>query len=172
MKKAAYYILLAGITGFVSCTYELPPAHKEHAPSVPQAVLDAFGKTYSGALNPAWEEEGPGYQVEFLLNGTEYEVTYSGSGEITESEHEIQLNQLPEVITSYITRNFAGYTMQEAKSTLKEGKEGFEVEITMADSEKELTFDRDGNFISAEDEAGDEDESHDHHEETNNGHDH
>lgn len=120
---------------------------------------DIFKSSTPNAKDIVWEQDGEHTEVEFTENGIEKSILYDSDNNVIQTETAINIDQLPEVVISYISENYAGSEIEEAESL--ENPEGsfFEVEIETAnDEEIELLFSNDGNFIKEVIESDEEDE--------------
>jgi hypothetical protein len=127
--------------------------------NVPEAVKTAFNQDYPNAEDVEWEEEGENYEVEFEDGDTEMEILYDANGTLIQIETEIEVNQLPETILTYIQNNYSNPEIEDAYSIWVAAEEltYYEVEIELEDEERELLFDASGNLLQEEVE-GDEDD--------------
>ncbi|WP_448563227.1 hypothetical protein [Trichothermofontia sp.] len=65
--------------GITSCG-EVDSGEVDSDASVPDAVLQAFNRTYP-KVSPKWELMPYGYEAVFVQDGVEYEAEYSSAGE-------------------------------------------------------------------------------------------
>lgn len=134
---------------------EIDPAN------LPQNILDFISTHYPGIeIEEAELENNGNYEVE-LEN--DIELIFDGDGNFLgqaedendddqgEDEHDINPEDLPQVILDYIAENYPDSTIIEAE------KDDDEYEVTLNNG-VELEFDLEGNFLSAEDGNGEEDD--------------
>src|SRR5882724_9864121 len=116
-------------------------AQKVQEKDVPAVVKSAFQKQYSKVAKAKWSKEGDKFEAEFEVNKEETSVVIDASGNITETETEIETNQLPKEVTEYLKSNYKGQSIREAaKITDAKGTITFEAEI----KGKDLIFDSNG----------------------------
>jgi len=140
MKKLAL-VLAATMIASLSFAQTL----KEKA--VPAAVKTAFQQKYPNAKETKWEKENSNFEAEFEINETDYSVLIDASGNILETEIEIDNNALPSNVKDYVSKNYSGQKIKEAaKITDAKGIVTYEAEIKGED----LLFDSNGNFIKEE----------------------
>jgi hypothetical protein len=119
-------------------------AQKISNKEVPAAVKSAFQKLYPSVSKAKWSKEGANFEAEFDQK-EETSVVIDSSGNILETEVEIQKEQLPKEVFAYVNSNFAGKSIKEAaKITDAKGVITYEAEI----KGMELLFDANGKFIS------------------------
>jgi uncharacterized membrane protein YkoI len=123
-------------------------AQKIKEAEVPAAVKDGFKKQYPNAKVSEWEKEGANFEAEFKHNKVETSVVIDATGSILETEVEIAVKELPAAATEYITKNYAGYKVEEAvKITDSKGNISYEAEVEKGKEEFDLIFDSKGGFI-------------------------
>ncbi len=130
---------------------------------LPQNIIEFLNIHYTGiAIEEAELESNGNYEIE-LEN--DIELIFDGNGNFLgqardendddqgENEQDIHPDDLPDAILDYIAANYEGYSIIEA-----EIEEDGSYDVTLNNG-VELEFDADGNFLSAEDGNGeDEDE--------------
>jgi uncharacterized membrane protein YkoI len=85
------------------------------------------------------------------------EVKAKPDGTIVEIEKEIEAKDLPAAVTAALKAKYPGSEVKEAEEVTKGDKVSYEVEIATADEkELEVTLDRDGKILKAEE--GDEEQ--------------
>ncbi len=137
MKKLAIMI----VAGLVStCTF----AQKMQEKDVPASVKSTFKKDYPSIKEVKWEKEGDKYEASFDLNKIDNSVLFDASGNVIETEVEIELNQLPSGVMDYVKSHYGGQKVKEAaKITDTKGTVTYETEI----KDMDLLFDSNGKFI-------------------------
>lgn len=137
MKKLTLTMVGALIT---SITF----AQKVSDKDVPVGVKSSFQKQYPNVEETKWEIENSNYEAEFEINETDYSVVINPSGNILETEIEINVNELPANMKEYISKNYAGKKVKEAAKIIDAtGMVVYEAEIKGMD----LIFDSKGKFI-------------------------
>lgn len=138
-------------------------AQKLKDTDVPAAVKEGFKKQFPDVKKAEWEKEGANYEAEFDMarvsmdnpkakkEEIEKSAVFSANGELLETEEEIKVNALPASVTEYITKNYAGYKVEEAaKITDNKGAVTYEAEVEKGKEEFDLLFDANGGFLKKE----------------------
>ncbi|GEJ44471.1 PepSY-like domain-containing protein [Chryseobacterium sp. ON_d1] len=137
MRKAA--ILLTMITAVVFIN-----AQKIQQKNVPVMVLKGFQKQFPMVKDAKWEKENGNYEASFKANGTGTSVIIDLSGNILETENQINSNSLSALIKEYIAENYPNQKIKEAaKITDAKGEVTYEAEV----NNKDLIFDSKGKFL-------------------------
>ena len=119
-------------------------AQKMKEADVPAAVKGAFTKAYPNTKAGSWVKENGNFEAEFDFNKAEMSVLIDPSGNITETESEIKMSELPKAVTDYCAKNFAGKKITEVSKIVDaKGVVTFEAEINKMDE----IFSADGTFI-------------------------
>jgi hypothetical protein len=67
--------------------------------NIPQKVLNHFKAKYPSAQVHDWDKERDGsYEVEFTLNGKEWEAYYTADGSWTRTERDASRNEVPKAV--------------------------------------------------------------------------
>jgi hypothetical protein len=136
MKKKTTIFMAIFITTF---SY----AQRISEKNIPSEVKRTFQKQYPGT-KAKWDEENGNYEASFSLNKKDHSVLYDKKGNEQENEVEIEMNELPREILTYLKEHYKGQKIKEvAKITNSKGISTFEVEIRG----KDLIFGSDGNFL-------------------------
>lgn len=137
MKKTIFF-LLAAITCYAAHAQKL----KEH--EIPEQAKSALQKNYPSAQEVKWEKENDGYEASFKLKEAEYSIVVDQSGNITETEVEIKVDELPFEIMNYLIKNYPSQKVTEAaRITKADGSVIYEAEM----KNKELLFDATGKLL-------------------------
>jgi len=119
-------------------------AQKIKEKDVPANVKSALKKAFPKAEKAKWSKEGNNLEAEFVVNKEETSVVIDVSGNILETEVEIEVSQLPKSIVDFVKSNYKGQSIKEAaKITDAKGAFTYEAEIKGRD----LIFSSDGKFI-------------------------
>ena len=111
---------------------------------VPSEVKQAFQNKFTQVKEVKWEKEDGKFEVNFEQGDHEMSAVFTPSGMLEETEMEIKVNELPSVITTYISSNYKGAKVKEAaKITKANGEVNYEAEVKGSD----LIFDKNGKFI-------------------------
>ncbi|MGZ4033737.1 MAG: PepSY-like domain-containing protein [Bacteroidia bacterium] len=137
MKK----IILFAAIGFITITAN---AQKVKEADVPAAVKATFTKTYPNTKAKSWEKENGDYEAEFDLNKVEMSVLIDPNGNITETETEIKVTELPKAVMDYCAKNYPDKKIAEASKIVDaKGVITYEAEINKMD----VLFDANAAFI-------------------------
>lgn len=137
MKKLAFLLTMITAVSFVN-------AQKVQQKDVPASVQKGFQKQFPTVKDVKWGKEKGNYEAGFKINEKETSVIINLSGNILETETEINSSSLSAPIKGYITKNYPNQKIKEAaKITDAKGVVTYEAEI----SGKDLIFDNKGKFI-------------------------
>ena len=130
---------------------------------VPKAVLDAIKAKFPHAkLTGAAKETEDGkttYEVELEFKDQEYTVSATAEGKITEIEREMEIKDLPKIVTEAIKKKYPGAEMEEAEEVTANDKTTYEVVIeTSAEKDMKVTVDPAGKILSEEEIEEDDDD--------------
>jgi hypothetical protein len=116
---------------------------------VPSIVKTNLLKQYPGAKNVVWEKEDGNYEANWGGKSKEdNSVQYSSKGDFIEYVKAIPVSQLPKAVGEYVKTHYKGAKITEAGLvTDAGGKVHYEAEV----NKKDLIFDKEGNFVKAED---------------------
>ncbi len=119
-------------------------AQKLDASKVPAAVKEAFAKKYPKITSVKWEMEDGEYEASFKQDGKSMSTLQDSNGNITETEVDIKVADLPASVTSYVKQHYKGKAIKEgARITKANGEINYEAEVGGTD----LIFDANGKFI-------------------------
>lgn len=129
--------LAAIISGSTSFAQELS------VDKVPAAVQNSFKAKFPASEAKGWElENETDFETDFDLNGKKHSAKFDKQGKWIETETEINVSDLPKSINEAVTKNFAGFKIEETEKAetasqgivyevkLKKGKEVFEVKFS------------------------------------------
>lgn len=117
-----------------------------YAQTPPAAVTTAFKQKFGGAENIKWGKEGATeWEAEFTLKGQKTSANFTGNGTWLETENELPLQALPQVIKEAIEKTYPGWTISEASKT-ETAKNGLIYEVALKNStqKKEVTYKENG----------------------------
>ncbi|MGB7843803.1 MAG: PepSY-like domain-containing protein, partial [Salinimicrobium sp.] len=124
--------------------------------NLPQNILSFIEINYPGVSIEKAEKESNG-NFEIKLSN-DVEIIFDADGEFLgqakdeQDDDDILISELPGVIQNYIGENYPDLSIVEA-----EQKSNGSYEVTLSNG-IELKFDADGNFISADDQNGEDEE--------------
>ncbi|AEW00498.1 hypothetical protein A4D02_24520 [Niastella koreensis] len=140
MKK---YFLVSGILLIAATGFCQEKKEKKEKVEVPSAAEAAFKKSYPTATKTKWGKEGSDFEVNFMDGKKEMSAVYSSSGELKETEVEIEPNELPAGIVTYVKEHYKTEIKEAAKITKANGEINYEAEV----NKKDVIFDKNGKFI-------------------------
>lgn len=155
MKKTV--LLIALVTLFISVHAQENPTNtnSEEQVTVPQSVQDAFLTKFPNALKVNWGIEKAGeYEVEFSQNKSEMSALFDEKGTLLELETEIGESELPTVIKSVLSKDYADFKIDEVEKIEANGITTFEMKAKKDQTILELVFDTTGKLLQKEEKAG------------------
>lgn len=121
---------------------------------VPSAVKNYVKANHPKASAIKWDfdKSDAAYEADFEIEGLEYELILSPSGELIYGEMDVLLVDVPEMIKDYIATNYPGYDVTNAQKIQKGNSTKYEVSMVKTDAQghkkyKNIYFDQDGNVI-------------------------
>lgn len=123
---------------------------------LPPSVHSAFLKAYPHAKPTKYLEElkqgTKTYEIEFDVNGKEFEAFYRADGTLLETEEAIKVADLPSSIVNALKGKYPKSTIKEAEKTLKpDGTlSGYDIEIAEGKKILDVKLDTAGNILSTE----------------------
>jgi hypothetical protein len=144
MNRIIIVLLTAALMSNAAC------AQKISADKVPAAVTSAFKAKFPNATKTSWEMENANeYEAGFKLNGEEVSANFDNTGKWLETETEIKVSALPAAVQAVLTKDFAGFKIEEA-SKIESAKDGncYEAEIEKGEETFDVLFSPDGKMLS------------------------
>ncbi len=139
MKKLLLVITIATIATQVQ-------AQKMKTKEVPLAVSKAFAKSHPTTKDVDWSKDGNNYEVEYDVNKIDMSITYTPTGNVIETEMEINASSLPNGVMEYVKTNYKEDEVKEAsKITDANGVVTYEAEVKGMD----LIFDSKGKYLKS-----------------------
>ena len=126
-------------------------AQKVKESEVPKEVKTAFQKKYAGAKEVKWHKEDGAYEASFDLNKKEQTAMFDNMGMLKETGMRIPKSQLPKAIQSTLSKDYAGYKIEEPEKMLAAGVTTYCVEVEKGGKSSELTFDTAGKLLKTSD---------------------
>lgn len=139
MKKSALVLSIIFALGAGTITAQQMTKGGE----TPVAVKNAFKKEYPQVKKVKFDDEDGKFEAEFKLNGKDMSVTYTANGVKEETETELNVNELPKNIISYIASKKYGKIKEAAKIVKADGAVVYEAEVKKGD----LLFNENGSFL-------------------------
>jgi hypothetical protein len=116
---------------------------------VPEKVKTSFELKFPDAKNVEWAMENDmEWEVEFTMNGVDYSSNFTVVGEWTETEFEMKITELPEVVQTVINSDYSDYNIEGIESS--ETKEGvvYEIALEKEDINVELSISEKGVLLN------------------------
>ncbi len=128
--------------------------------NVPANIKTAFAQKFPKATKVVWSKENDKeWEAEFKMDNKEYSANFDENGLWKETEYEISLTDIPEVVNSTLFKEFAGCKISE--SAISETTDGkvYEFEIKKDGKKVEVSIDINGKVLKQEQgKEGDEDD--------------
>jgi len=139
MNKLKKGMIALVIMGFAGCCQK---------PDVPASVKTAFEEKFVDAKNIKWEKENDSeWEAEFKFQDMEYSANFTADGTWVETEHEIQISDLPTMIKSSVETDYAGFEIGEIEISEKVNGIFYEIEFEQGEEKIELVFDNKGTLV-------------------------
>ncbi|MDG1976182.1 MAG: PepSY-like domain-containing protein, partial [Akkermansiaceae bacterium] len=107
MKNLIVQFLLATVLSFTSFA-DL---------DVPETVKDTFRQKYPNAPEPTWEVDTNGsYEANYRINGVKYRADFTKEGIWTETENNIDFNELPPDVRSAYLLKYSSEDFRDAEA--------------------------------------------------------
>ena len=117
-----------------------------------------FAKLYPNVTKVKWGKEDANFEAEFDMNKTEMSCLFDASGNLLETESEIETSALPKSAADYVAKNYPGQKIKEAAKIVDaKNVTTYEAEV----KEGDLIFDDKGNFLKKVVEADSDDDEKD-----------
>ena len=116
---------------------------------VPAMVSKEFEKKFADATHIKWgKENATEYEADFELKGKKMSANFDVNGNWKETETEININELPQVVVQSVNEKYAGAKISGASEIKKsDGKIIYEADIKMNGKKKEVELFPDGKFV-------------------------
>jgi uncharacterized membrane protein YkoI len=153
MKKTILLLALPIIMVNAYSQEKKENSENEKQVTVSEIIKKAFTKEFPKVEKVKWSEEKAGeFEAEFVMNKIEMSANFDSKGNLIETESEIKESDLPQAIKSVLTKNFAGYKLNEFEKSEAKGIIKYEIEAKKDGIEYELVFDHTGKIISQKEE--------------------
>lgn len=153
MKMTKLIILLAIALFAFACSeqeqeHDMPET--EEVGGTPENIIATFQSKYPNATDVEWEEEDGKWEVEFELDGVEYEAEFDENGEWIETEHEIEVSEIPDVIQNTLDGEYTEYAILEVEKY--DSREGafYEIKLQKGGKIEEAKFYPNGKIMKPE----------------------
>ncbi len=154
MKQIILFCVFSLIAG-------LTHAQKLKDSDVPVSVQSAFSKLFPTATEVKWSKESANeFEAEFKMNKTEKSANFDQTGRWLGTETEIKSAGLPQPVLATISKDFAGYKIEESEKAETPDKGTFyEMELEKGESKIEVQISADGKVLKKEEKKEKEEKS-------------
>ncbi len=139
-----------------SALFLLPAFSKDKKVSieeVPSELKSAFAKQFPQATSVEWEmEKNNKWEAEYKTNGVEYSVCYDANGKWIETEQEISMKDVPEIIKATLAKEFVGYKVEDPELSETASGKAYKFELEKGKVELEVSIDLTGKVLSQKEE--------------------
>ena len=126
--------------------------------NVPENIKTIFSQKFPKAKSVDWDKENDTeWEAEFEMGGKEYSANFGTDGSWKETEHEIELSDVPEAIIKTLDANYPNYKKEEIEYSEKKEYTFFEFELESEEKTIEVAFNENGKVIKEEVVEPDED---------------
>lgn len=125
-----YLFLLLFVVVFTACDDN--DGNDIRPDQVPGTVLTTFTQMFPDATVKEWEQYGSRYKVECYQQGKETEVWFEADGTWKRTETDYR-EPLPEAVQNYVTKNYAGYHVEDVDWVEVPNHAYFEIELEKGD---------------------------------------
>ena len=145
MKNILFSLALVLLT--IASSY----AQKVKPENVPAPVLSAFKAKFVNAVKVKWSiEKVNEYEAEFKMDGLKKSANFKSDGTWIETEIEINISQLPQVVIEAINKRFSGCKIDEAEQAeTPENTNFYGVTIELNEKEFDVDVKPNGEIIKA-----------------------
>jgi len=136
----------------VSLVYGFANAQQIKEAEVPDAVKKSFAQKFKNAKEVKWSKENSTeFEAEFKVGKQEQSSNFDNSGKWLVTETEIKTSELPEAVQTAISKEFAGYKIEEAENAETSDRGNFyEVELKNGKVKYEVQISGDGKVLKKE----------------------
>ena len=113
-------------------------------------MVNNFKKLYRKASDVSWEKVDKLYKVEFDFEGKDnVKIWFDESLRIAKQVENIAIGEMPKKINAFLQQNYRRYKIDDIQKIVLNGIVNYEVEVEHKDRDKLLTFNNQGELISA-----------------------
>ena len=118
------------------------------AQRIPTAVRATFKKKFPAIHRMTWEMEKGQYLAAFYQHGTSVSALITPTGELTETETEMDPSKLPPAVRAVLARDYNAYRVSGAATLVSAaGATTYEVEVYKAGKRHDVHFNADGSLV-------------------------
>lgn len=146
MKYTMLFFVLALSSGYAQ-------AQKLKESEVPVAVKSAFAKRFPAVKHATWSKEDvTAFEAEFEVNHLEQSANFDAAGTWLATETEIKKGDLPSAVQATLSKEFAGYKIEEAEKAETSTGVFYEVEVEKGKTTYEVQISLEGKVLSKKEE--------------------
>ena len=121
---------------------------------IPQAILDAFHKSYPNAAIKGYSRETDKgnvvYEIESLEGKIHRDISYAADGSLVSTEESLAYAELPEPVRNAIEKDYPKAKVSICEKVVKGGTTNFELLVRSGKQKQELVFNADGTLVKQE----------------------
>jgi len=144
MKKVLAVITMVGFSFLGTTAFA-------QSNQVPDNVMNHFKTTYPNAQSPDWDKERDGtFEVEFSLDGKDWEAYYDASGNWVRTERDLKRDEVPQAIWDGLSKSeFADWKADDVEEhQTPQHKSVYEVEVKKNGRKTYVYMTPDGKMVS------------------------
>lgn len=140
MNRSLLIVLSVAMLGTAACGQK-----NETAPS---EVTTAFQQKFPDAKKVKWEKESESeWEADFKQNGKKYSANFKVDGTWTETEHAIEMEEIPGSVKHILNTSFRDYKVEESELAERPDGTFYEFEVEKGEEEMELVITADGSSV-------------------------
>lgn len=137
------FLALLLSNGFAACSQDI------NAKRVPTLVKNALLTKFPDATDIEWEKNNNRYEADYDVDNTECAASIDASGKIIMYKQEIQVTELPAILSGTLQQNFAGYTIEDSERIQKGDQVFYQVKLEKNNQELKRVFSENGQVANA-----------------------
>ena len=117
-----------------------------------KTILKAFKNDFTEATEIQWEKDDDNtWEVEFFINEIEHSANYDLSGKLVETEIQIRLEEVPEIVMNIFKTKYSVHQIYKAYLEKTDTALIYEFELSKKEDELDIEIDSNGNFLIDDD---------------------
>lgn len=140
MNRSLLIVLSVAMLGTAACGQKNETATIE--------VTTAFQQKFPDAKKVKWEKESESeWEADFKQNGKKYSANFKVDGTWTETEHAIEMEEIPGSVKHILNTSFRDYKVEESELAERPDGTFYEFEVEKGEEEMELVISADGSSV-------------------------